>query len=130
MPEFNETFEELVDRLKSKDYKAIAERMTANPEILDMQHAITGLLTEVGELADMLKRHIYYGAPLDFTNGKEEVGDVLFYAQLFAKAAGFDLENSQKAVQRKLTKRYPNSFNNEDAVNRNTEEERNALEGK
>jgi len=77
MPEFNETFEDLVDRLKSKDYKAIAERMTANPAVLDMQHAITGLLTEVGELADMLKRHIYYGAPLDLLMVKKKL--VMFY---------------------------------------------------
>lgn len=130
MSKTNETFPQMVDRLKAKDYKGISERMTATPEIIDLQHAVTGLLTEVGEVADMIKRHIYLGTPLDFTNGKEEIGDILFYAQLFAKAAGFDLVESQDAVQRKLLIRYPNGFNEDDAVNRDTTLERIALEEK
>lgn len=124
-----ESFSDMVQRLKSQDYEAIAARMTANPEMIDLQHAIQGMQTEPAEFTDMIKRHIFYGTDLDFTNGKEEIGDILFYAHLAAKAMGFTIQECEDAVQAKLEKRYPRGFNNEDAVNRNLEVERIVLEG-
>ena len=40
----------------------------------DLLHGAMGLCTESGEIMDALKRHIFYGSPLDILNIKEEIG--------------------------------------------------------
>lgn len=46
------------------------------------KHAIRGLLSETGELADALKKHVNYGLPLNIMNVVEELGDLCFYTVL------------------------------------------------
>ncbi|WP_454735436.1 MazG nucleotide pyrophosphohydrolase domain-containing protein [Cupriavidus necator] len=66
-----------------EQYAPLALR-TAKPLPRDeqIQHAQLGLVTEVGELADAVKRHVIYGKDLDITNFVEEVGDVMWYVNL------------------------------------------------
>jgi hypothetical protein len=47
-------------------------------------HGCIGLVGEIGEIADALKRHLYYGTDLDIRNLEEEIGDVMWYAALLA----------------------------------------------
>jgi NTP pyrophosphatase (non-canonical NTP hydrolase) len=49
------------------------------------------MITEAGELMDGYKRRLVYGSPLDIINIKEEVGDCLWYANLFAVTAGMPM---------------------------------------
>jgi NTP pyrophosphatase (non-canonical NTP hydrolase) len=64
---------------------------SARPEIKDILpclhvdriHAKIGLITELGEFLDPIKRHIFYGADLDPVNLKEEIGDMLWYWALY-----------------------------------------------
>ena len=51
-----------------------------------VDHAMRGLVTEVGELVDAYKRHLYYGEELDIVNIKEEIGDCFWYIALASDA--------------------------------------------
>lgn len=98
-------------------------------EHIRLDHAITGIVTEAGELADALKRVKFYGKDLDITNMKEEAGDLLWYFTILLDELGTDLSEIRDMNNRKLTKkRYKNGFSKEAALNRNTEEERKELE--
>ena len=46
------------------------------------KHALRGLLSETGELADAIKKNINYNLPLNIGNVVEELGDLCFYTVL------------------------------------------------
>ena len=97
-------------------------------------HAILGKLSEIGEVADQYKRHIFYGTPLDPVNIKEEVGDGDWYDSLLLDAVNkrFNLKLTHEecfaAMVNKLRTRYPDKFTAFDAVNRDLKAERKVLE--
>ena len=70
--------------MKFIDYSPLALR-TAKPLPHEQQvlHALLGLVTEVGELADCIKRHVIYSKPLDKVNLMEEVLDSFWYLNLY-----------------------------------------------
>jgi NTP pyrophosphatase (non-canonical NTP hydrolase) len=69
------TIEEQHIQLVSTSFKHIDGR-GGNMELL---HAILGLAGEVGELVDAVKKHVFYGKPLDIYNVVEEMGDIKYY---------------------------------------------------
>ena len=91
-------------------------------------HAVLGLQTEAGELADPVKKHIYYGRPLDLINLREEIGDCLWYLAIAADALGTTLEAEQARNLAKLRARYPHVFTAEAAQVRDLDREREVLE--
>lgn len=64
-------------------YSELALR-TAKPLPFQQQqeHAAMGIVGEIGELVDAIKKHTIYGKPLDTVNIMEEIGDCLFYLRL------------------------------------------------
>lgn len=118
----------MVETLKSADYEAIAQRMTASHKMIDIQHALMGIFSEGGELADAIKRHIFYGTELDVTNLKEESGDLLWYVQLLIKAMNWSMEEVMDVNEAKLRKRYGEKFTEHAAVHRDLDGERKVLE--
>lgn len=44
-----------------------------------MINAITGLCGELGEVADLIKKHLFQGHPLKPKEISEELGDILWY---------------------------------------------------
>lgn len=54
----------------------------------DLQHAVLGISSEVGEIASALKASLVYNKPLDPLHLKEEVGDLYWFINL----ATFTLE--------------------------------------
>lgn len=99
-----------------------------NPKGVDMLHAVIGISTEGGELLDAFKKSIFYGKPLDVVNLDEEMGDVLWYIAIYAKARGTTFEALAERIVKKLQARYPEKFTSEHALNRNLEVERKILE--
>lgn len=91
-------------------------------------HALMGMATEVGELIDQYKRHIFYGAPLDPINIKEEMGDKFWYDSLMLDVQNASFEECFQMMVNKLKKRYPEKFTELDAVQRDLEGERKVLE--
>lgn len=76
------------------------------PEQKTMIHACIGLTTEAGEVADILKRHLFYGEPLIKEEILEEAGDTLWYLVLALSAVGLTLDQVMEANMEKLKIRY------------------------
>lgn len=95
-----------------------------------VNHAVIGLMGEVGELAAALEKWIYYGQDLDLVNVGEEVGDCLWYLSLLLNATGMSMSTIMEANISKLKKRYPERYTDERAAaeNRDREAERKTLE--
>ncbi len=85
----------------------------------DLLHAALGLTSEVGELADPIKKAMFYGKPLDTENIREEAGDLLWYiAGPLCRALGCTLEDLAAANVAKLRLRYPERYSDAAAVAR------------
>ena len=95
---------------------------------LDNLHMILGMMTEVGELADVFKREMAYNATVDWVNVVEELGDILFYVASFARINNIDLEKVLDINMKKLSSRYPDQFSDFFARNRDLIKERKILE--
>ena len=95
-----------------------------------LNHSVLGLAGEVGELAYAIEKWIQYGQPLDETNVKEELGDILWYLALACNALGVPMEEVMAANIAKLKKRFPERYTNQRAeeANRDREAEREAIE--
>ena len=77
-----------------------------------------GLNGEAGEVADMVKKHLFQGHPIDFEHMAKELGDVAWYVAVTAHAIGYDLETILQMNVDKLRKRYPNGFEAERSLHR------------
>lgn len=91
-------------------------------------HAQMGLITELGEFVDKLKREVFYNAPSDKVNDAEELGDFFWYLAIIMHAKGIDPIACMFANIEKLKKRFPKAFTEHDAVNRDLDGERAVLE--
>jgi NTP pyrophosphatase (non-canonical NTP hydrolase) len=94
-----------------------------------MLHAVLGLMSETGEIADALKKHIIYGKALDEVNMLEESGDQSWYLALLLRAVGRGFEDALERNIAKLKARYGDKFSAHAALNRDLVKERAALEG-
>src|SRR3990172_4483021 len=92
-------------RTESKLDVESLKRMTYNSRAI---HAFLGLSTEIGELADEFKKHLFYNQTLDMSNIVEEVGDLLWYIAILLDHCGVkDITKCMEANIQKLKKRYP-----------------------
>lgn len=94
----------------------------------DLLHGAMGVATEAGELLDVVKKNWAYHKPIDHVNIREEIGDVLWYLALLARATGSDLDQIAATNVAKLRARYPEKFTNEQALHRDLGAERAILE--
>ncbi len=94
-----------------------------------LMHAALGACTEVGELQDAIKKNLIYGKAFDGVNVVEECGDVLWYIALALHAAGYSMEECMQRNIDKLRARFPDKFTQDQAITRNLDVERAALEG-
>lgn len=77
---------------------------------------------ESGEVAELLKKHMFHQHPLDETKLKKEIGDVLWYTAYLAKVFDFDLNEIAELNIAKLKARYPDGFTPELSQNRKPED--------
>ena len=77
-----------------------------------------GLAGEIGEVIDIMKKHIYQGKELDITDVIEEVGDVLWYIANFCSVNNITMDECMESNIKKLRKRFPNGFTIKDANER------------
>ena len=99
-----------------------------DPDFIRLLHAGMGLCTESGEFMDMLKRHLFYGKPLDYVNAREELGDMAWYTALAVDVIRTTIHEVMTVNINKLKLRYPEKFNEKSALERNLDEERKVLE--
>lgn len=93
----------------------------------DNYHMILGMMGELGELSDALKKHLAYGREVDWVNVKEEVGDLLFYLIGFCLDNNLDLAEIAEMNSSKLKSRYPDGFSEKRATERDTTKEKKVM---
>lgn len=98
------------------DYTTVKSRLDLSR--MRLLHAQMGLAGEAGELTDAIKKHIFYGKPLDKENVREECGDILWYMALMLNEVGSSFEEVMSMNVSKLKTRYPDGFTEEDAIRR------------
>ena len=84
-------------------------------ELLNGALGITG---EAGEVADLIKKHIFHGHDLDTDALIKEIGDVCWYVALLCTAIGVDMASVMEKNIEKLKTRYPEGFSEEASINR------------
>lgn len=77
-----------------------------NPFQTDLLHALIGICSEVGELGDPIKAHVFYGKPLDVENIIEELGDMEFYMEQLRQRLVINRQQTIDHNIAKLSKRY------------------------
>lgn len=92
-----------------------------------INHALIGLVGEVGELCDAYKRAWFYGTELDRRNVKEELGDIFWHLAILCDAEEMHPGEIMIGNIGKLAKRYPEKFSRGHAVNRDLDAEKDAL---
>lgn len=92
---------------------------TLTPSKVDFLHNALGIAGEAGEVADVLKKHVFYNKPLDLEKLIEEMGDLEFYLEGARQQAGITRDLVLAANISKLSKRYATlSYSDEQAINR------------
>jgi NTP pyrophosphatase (non-canonical NTP hydrolase) len=88
-----------------------------DPVRVNLWHAWTGIVTEVGELGDAIKAMVIYNRQLDMENVVEELGDIEFHLQQFRQQLCIRRGETLTANMQKLAKRYPNWQYSDDNAN-------------
>lgn len=117
----NETAPETVTISTFAEYQREAAR-TGGDDLLPgewtngMHCAALGLCGEAGEVADLLKKHMHHGAPLDHAKLAKELGDALWYIAHACNVMRWDLDKIAALNVKKLRARYPDGFNTADSI--------------
>ena len=112
---------------ESVDLQFILARLQ-DVRVVRLLHAMIGMCTETGEIQDALKKHIFYGKPLDEVNLKEEAGDLLWYVAILLDELGVSFEEVMDKNIAKLRARYGDKFTEAAALSRNLDRERRVLD--
>lgn len=99
------------------EYQKLALR-TANKDKDLVINAALGLAGESGEVADLIKKHLFQGHELNKEKIIDELGDILWYIAIMAEGLGVEMEVIPTHNIDKLRKRYPNGFEVERSINR------------
>lgn len=92
---------------------------------VDLVHALLGILTEAGELGDLLKSYLTGDKTEEDLHAKlkDESGDVLWYQALLFRTLNTTFEEVGDLNTAKLLKRFPEKFTEDLAINRNESSE-------
>ena len=101
------------------EYQQLAARTIGIRTQADqLSNMALGLAGEAGETADLLKKHLFHGKPLNADEVVKELGDVLWYVAGMATAVGVSLGDVAQRNVDKLRTRYPDGFSVEASAQR------------
>lgn len=102
------------------EYQELAARTLGRDLTHEQQlaNAALGLTGESGEVADIIKKHLFHATPLDQEALVKELGDCLWYLGAFATVLGLSLDDIAQRNIDKLRRRYPEGFDPERSRNR------------
>jgi len=126
----SETFPQENDP-KIQEYRrfVLNRECTKEEEIrLRLDHAITGMVTESGELSDLMKKIKFYGVKIPRIKFLDEMADQLHYLIMGMNALNVSFEDLMRLNMVKLRTRSPNGFTIESAINKDKEGEQKAME--
>jgi NTP pyrophosphatase (non-canonical NTP hydrolase) len=97
------------------EYQELAARTLGRDRTHEQQlaNAALGLTGEAGEVADVIKKHLFHATPLDQDALAKELGDCLWYIGAFATELGLSMDDIAQRNIDKLRKRYPEGFDTE-----------------
>ena len=104
------------------DYQKEALRTASNlkGDYTRILNGVMGLAGESGETVDMVKKWIFQGHKLDTDHLAKELGDIAWYLAISADAIGYDLESIMRMNVEKLRARYPDGFDSERSIHRDS----------
>ena len=103
------------------EYQAAALRTAQTDKLAAsdlLLNSVLGLCGESGEVADLVKKHLFQGHDLDLDHVAKELGDVAWYLAVGAYAIGLDLESIFRMNKEKLEARYPDGFSADRSLHR------------
>lgn len=106
---------------------ALRTAKSLGSQVNDAMHAAAGMAGESGEVIDIVKKSFAYGKTLDRDHLIEEIGDGLWYANLMIHTLGSSWEEVLSKNIAKLKARYPDGYNDMDALNRDKQAEQSAM---
>lgn len=90
-----------------------------------------GMQTELAEIADIVQKKVFYGIPMEVGSLLEEMGDFLYYWDLFQDhlrtelcCAAINDITVRDLNRKKLAIRYPNGYSNKNAIEKDLEAEK------
>lgn len=105
--------------MKINEYQELALRTAStNTDASLLLNGALGLCGESGEVADIVKKHLFQGHELDKEHIAKELGDICWYIAITAHSIGFDLETVMQMNIDKLRMRYPEGFSTKNSLNR------------
>lgn len=107
------------------EYQKLA-MTTLNPALSEKDvliNGVMGLCGEAGECIDLVKKHLAQGHELDKERLAKELGDVAWYLAETATAIGYPLETVFQMNIDKLKKRYPEGFEAQKSIHRESEDQ-------
>ena len=103
---------------------AKSARRTQNPMLTKGEtaaHALTGLVSEVGEISSLFQHH-FQGEAFSRDKLKDELGDLFWFAVELMDVYGLSPSEVLSHNVRKLTARYPDGFDEKRSANRHKSE--------
>ena len=102
------------------EYQEFAARTLGRDRTHEQQlaNAALGLTGEAGEVAEVIKKHLFHATPLDQDALAKELGDCLWYIGAFATVLGLSMDDIAQRNIDKLRNRYPEGFDTERSRNR------------
>lgn len=102
------------------EYQALAARTLGRDRTHEQQlaNAALGLTGEAGEVAEVIKKHLFHATPLNSEVLVKELGDCLWYIAAFGTVLGLSLDDIAERNVEKLRKRYPEGFDTDRSRNR------------
>lgn len=101
-------------------FQSLSSR-TANTNLedfLEVCNYALGLISESGEVSDLVKKQLFHGHEIDKEKIEDELGDVLWYMSNLATKYGISLKGIAIRNIEKLKARYPDGFDVEKSINR------------
>ena len=103
-----------LDEYQVAALRTLSEKGRRSP----LENALLGLMGELGEISEHLKKCRYQGHKYDPRVMVLEAGDMLYYMAVLAMALGVTLGEIAQANIVKLEARYPEGFDPERSKNR------------
>ncbi len=89
-----------------------------NPVPSAIEHGITGMAGEMGEIVDIKKRLQVYGKPIDRAHMLEELGDMFHYMTYIMHYYNWTIKDVMEYNKLKLDVRYPEGYSDKAALAR------------
>lgn len=105
--------------MKLHEYQKQATRtIKEGPKQQQLVNFGLGITGEAGEVADIIKKHVFHGHELNKQELIKELGDVLWYVAGIASTINVSLEDIAFMNLDKLLQRYPDGFSESHSIHR------------